>query len=245
MPSIEPSDRADAVLELVARIPPGKVVTYGDVAEMLGFRGARFVGTVMSRHGSDVPWWRVIRAGGYPPQGLADRAHAFYLDEGTPLADPRLATLRVDLAAARWVPDLSETSTMRGLLHHVELWVTDLPAAERTLGWLLGQLGYRKTDEWPSGQSWTLGATYVVIEAGPDVDGTHERTRAGLNHLAFHAGSPADVDELTSAALRRGWSLMFEDQHPYAGGQGHYAAYLEDESGFEVELVAGAPLIEV
>lgn len=31
---------------------------------------------------------------------------------------------------------------------------------------------------------------------------------------------------------------MFPDRHPYAGGAQHYAAYLENDDGFEVELVA-------
>ena len=31
---------------------------------------------------------------------------------------------------------------------------------------------------------------------------------------------------------------MFDDMHPFAGGRNHYAAYLENEDGFEVELVA-------
>jgi len=31
---------------------------------------------------------------------------------------------------------------------------------------------------------------------------------------------------------------MFSDLHPHAGGPQHYAAYLENYDGFEVELVA-------
>ncbi|EQD64343.1 Glyoxalase, partial [mine drainage metagenome] len=31
---------------------------------------------------------------------------------------------------------------------------------------------------------------------------------------------------------------LFEDRHPHAGGPNHYAAYLENDDGFEVELVA-------
>ena len=33
---------------------------------------------------------------------------------------------------------------------------------------------------------------------------------------------------------------MFPERHPYAGGAQHYAAYLENADGFEVELVAVA-----
>jgi catechol 2,3-dioxygenase-like lactoylglutathione lyase family enzyme len=66
----------------------------------------------------------------------------------------------------------------------------------------------------------------------------HERTRPGLNHLAFHVDDSAGVDALTEQALARGWRLMFADKHPFAAGPDCYAAYLEDPDGFEVELVA-------
>jgi hypothetical protein len=46
------------------------------------------------------------------------------------------------------------------------------------------------------------------------------------------------VDRLVAQAPDRGWSLLFQDRHPYPGGPGHYAAYLEDRYGYEVELVA-------
>ena len=67
----------------------------------------------------------------------------------------------------------------------------------------------------------------------------HDRLRPGLNHLAFHAGSRADVDALAREAPANGWTLLFADRHPYAGGQEHYAAYLASTDAFEVELVAG------
>jgi len=34
---------------------------------------------------------------------------------------------------------------------------------------------------------------------------------------------------------------MFPDAHPYAGGGNHYASYLVNADGYEVELVATAP----
>lgn len=73
------------------------------------------------------------------------------------------------------------------------------------------------------------------------VDGDHERRRPGLNHIAFHAGGADQVDALTEASRLHGWTLMFPDAHPYAGGRHHYAAYLVNADGYEVELVATAP----
>lgn len=125
-----------------------------------------------------------------------------------------------------------------GALHHLEIWVTDLDRAEQSLGWMLSALGYAVIDRWPGGVSYGRGDVYLVLEAGPDVAGTHDRLRAGLNHLAFHAGSPEEVEGLTARAQQQGWTLLYPDTHPHAGGRQHYAAYLENADGFEVELVA-------
>jgi catechol 2,3-dioxygenase-like lactoylglutathione lyase family enzyme len=129
--------------------------------------------------------------------------------------------------------------TRRGTLHHLELWVPDLARAEASWGWLLERLGYTQDRRWTQGAAWSLGTAYVVLESGADLTpGPHERTRAGLNHVAFWAGSRADVDLLVEESADHGWTLLFEDRHPHAGGAEHYAAYLEDADGFEVELVA-------
>jgi alkylated DNA nucleotide flippase Atl1 len=97
---------AEAVLEIVSSIPPGLVMTYGDVAATLGSRAARVVGQTMAQFGADAPWWRVIRAGGYPPTGHETRALVHYQAEDTPLlfADRPEDGYRVDLSVARWWP---------------------------------------------------------------------------------------------------------------------------------------------
>lgn len=97
------ADFAEAVLDIVTAIPPGAVMTYGDVAAVLGSRAARAVGNVLAWHGSDVPWWRVVRASGHPAVGHEDRALVHFRAEGTPL----LATpdgYRVNLRLARRLP---------------------------------------------------------------------------------------------------------------------------------------------
>ncbi len=123
-------------------------------------------------------------------------------------------------------------------LHHVEIWVADLAATVRSWGWLLTELGYADHQRWPNGVSWRLGQTYLVFEDSPDRHGDHDRKRSGLNHLALHAGTPERVEHLAKQAHEHGWRLMFADRHPYAGGPDHYAAYLENADGYEVELVA-------
>jgi catechol 2,3-dioxygenase-like lactoylglutathione lyase family enzyme len=129
-------------------------------------------------------------------------------------------------------------------LHHIELWVPDLARAERSWGWLLTRLGAELYRSWEHGRSWRFdaarGGVYVVVEQSPALTGDrHERRSPGLNHLAFWAGSPDELDGLVAEAADHGWRLMFTDRHPFAGGPEHRAAYLEDSDGYEVELVAG------
>lgn len=55
------------VANLVRRVPRGAVTTYGDIAVALGSPNvARHVGYALAAlpDGSDVPWWRVVAAGG-------------------------------------------------------------------------------------------------------------------------------------------------------------------------------------
>jgi methylated-DNA-protein-cysteine methyltransferase-like protein len=55
----------EKVYKLVRRIPAGRVMTYGQIAELLG-EGytARTIGYVMHNSGDDTPWHRVINAQG-------------------------------------------------------------------------------------------------------------------------------------------------------------------------------------
>ncbi|WP_370942639.1 GNAT family N-acetyltransferase [Amycolatopsis sp. cg5] len=126
-----------------------------------------------------------------------------------------------------------------GRAHHIELWTADLARAEVSFGWLLGELGWREFQRWPAGVSWKLGHTYLVVEQSPALSaGEHERTRPGLNHLAFHVDTRERVGELVAEAGRHGWRTLFTERYPHAGGRDHFAAYLENEDSFEVELVA-------
>jgi RimJ/RimL family protein N-acetyltransferase/catechol 2,3-dioxygenase-like lactoylglutathione lyase family enzyme len=129
--------------------------------------------------------------------------------------------------------------TAHGRTHHIELWVGDLAEAQRSWGWLLGELGWREFQRWSAGVSWKSGPAYLVVEHSPALSAAeHERTRPGLNHLALHVDTRARVDALHESAQHHGWRPLFAERYPYAGGDQHYAAYLENAAGFEVELVA-------
>lgn len=124
-------------------------------------------------------------------------------------------------------------------IHHIQLWVPDLTRATRSWGWLLEELGYTKTREWATGRVWRDDSTGIVIEASPDmVPGMlHSRLRPGLNHLAFEVVSALELHDLIDSSTRHGWTQLGENRnHPLHGQL--TTAFLEDQDGFEVELIA-------
>jgi len=93
-------DFAEEVLGLVERIPPGRVMSYGAIADWLGKGGPRQVGTVMARYGGAVPWHRVVTSTGRLVPGHEAEALRRHRAEGTPLRGDH-----VDISKAAWYPE--------------------------------------------------------------------------------------------------------------------------------------------
>lgn len=109
----------NSVYEIVAQIPEGRLMTYGDVAVLSGLaRGARLVGGIAHYGPVDLPWHRVVnRFGGLAngftgsfvdswlgisgaPGGRA--GHKMVLEaEGVPVDDEYVV---VDFLERRWLP---------------------------------------------------------------------------------------------------------------------------------------------
>lgn len=95
------------VHELVRRIPRGRVMTYGQISEIMAGRlSPRAVGWMMHRCPDGIPWQRVVNASGgcstdrLPdfPKGLQ---RSLLEEEGVEFR----ATDTLDLAVYRWWPD--------------------------------------------------------------------------------------------------------------------------------------------
>lgn len=124
-------------------------------------------------------------------------------------------------------------------LHHLEVWVPRPPQTGDSWDRLLTELDCAMTQAWEGGRRYELGAGYLVLESGADVQGIrHERRAPGMNHVALELDTRARVDRVVEQAPHLGWELLFAESHPWAGGPNHYAAYLENADGYEVELVA-------
>ena len=98
-------DFVSRVVAVVESIPPGRVMTYSDVAAAIGSRAARGVGSEMAHYGSELPWWRVIRASGHPALDHEAAALEHFRAEGTPLAITGSGGYRVRLDLARHTPE--------------------------------------------------------------------------------------------------------------------------------------------
>jgi len=70
------------VLRIIASIPRGTVLSYGEVADRAGLRSARLVGRILAQTDDNIPWHRVLRADGSPTPHLAAKQTALLRAEG-------------------------------------------------------------------------------------------------------------------------------------------------------------------
>ena len=126
------------------------------------------------------------------------------------------------------------------MLHHVEINVTDLQRTIKFWNWFLKEIGYEVHQKWDMGISWKYQSTYLVfVQADKKyIEAGYHRSRVGLNHLAFHAVSREQVDWFTDKLKEKNIPILYQDRHPFAGGNGHYAVFFEDPDRIKVELVA-------
>jgi methylated-DNA-protein-cysteine methyltransferase-like protein len=89
------TDFEDAVLEVIMSVGRGEVVTYGEVADQAGFPGAaRAVGTVLRNCDGEIPWWRVVGAGGLIRTPSKERQADLLRSEGILVMDGKVVHVR-------------------------------------------------------------------------------------------------------------------------------------------------------
>ena len=105
------SPEYDSYYAVIRAIPPGRVMTYGDVAAYAGRpRQARRVGYALAVvDDASVPWWRVINAKGEisprTPDGISEEMQRDLLEsEGVEFSLER----QVDLARFRHRPESAD-----------------------------------------------------------------------------------------------------------------------------------------
>src|SRR5829696_6810736 len=97
-PVAAPIDVDEAVFDVVERIPPGRVSSYGAIGRLIGV-GPRRVARALASGGGAVPWYRVLRADGSAAEPVRVRQLELLAGEGVPIRNGR-----VDMSAVSW-PD--------------------------------------------------------------------------------------------------------------------------------------------
>lgn len=90
-------DVDEAVFDVVERIPPGRVCTYGGIGRLIGIGPRRVARALSGGGGAAVPWHRVVRADGTVAEPVRVEQLALLAAEGVPVRNGR-----VDLAAVLW-----------------------------------------------------------------------------------------------------------------------------------------------
>ncbi|GGE22726.1 hypothetical protein GCM10011390_47630 [Aureimonas endophytica] len=128
------------------------------------------------------------------------------------------------------------------MLHHIEIYVSDLDASHAFWSALLARIGYAETGRWAEGFSLAAGPgaylTFVQV-AENHATRPYHRCGVGLNHLAFRVADRATVDALRDHCQATGVSCLYDDRYPFAnGGDDYYALFVEDPDRIKVEFVA-------
>lgn len=128
------------------------------------------------------------------------------------------------------------------MLHHVEIYVSNLEASRPFWTSLLAQIGYEESGRWEDGFTLAHGndayLTFVQVAEKHALRPYH-RSGVGLNHLAFRVEDRETVDRLRHFCRENGVSCLYDDRYPFAnGGSDYYALFIEDPDRIKVEFVA-------
>ena len=129
-------------------------------------------------------------------------------------------------------------------VHHVDLVVS---STERSLPFyreLLGTLGYTRIGEVEGERGemiWYLGGAGCAVGLRQaQSEGTSDRYRVGLHHVAFNASSRELVDERLEWLVEVGAAIESPPQE-YSYIPGYYAVFFYDPDGIKLEIVHMPP----
>jgi glyoxylase I family protein len=130
---------------------------------------------------------------------------------------------------------------MRGAIHHLDLTVRDPWASLGFYREVLGFIGYRLVREDERGFDFALegpGSSIGLMRAeGEGRTRSHDRYSPGLHHVAWKAGSRAEVDALHRRLQEIGAQILDAPADYPEYGEGYYAVFFADPDGLKLEYV--------
>jgi glyoxylase I family protein len=143
---------------------------------------------------------------------------------------------------------------IRGPLDHIDLSISDPDRSIPFYAVFFRALGFERlrmdhpgfTGAKPKRAAWVIrypGGAVFGIEVRPakaeSRSKSHDRYAPGLHHMAFHAESPAAVDEVY-AAVRDSGGTVLDPPADYSGragySEGYYAVFFADPDGIKLEV---------
>lgn len=133
----------------------------------------------------------------------------------------------------------------RGLVHHIDLTVTDVARSRVFYDAVLGMLGYRRVHDHANGSDWDLigsACFHSIGIVGASATGQqrpHDRYAPGLHHLAWTADNRDDVDRLYALLTEIGATILDPPAAYPQYGPDYYAVFFADPDGLKLEFVCG------
>ncbi|HEX2590629.1 MAG TPA: VOC family protein [Rhizomicrobium sp.] len=133
----------------------------------------------------------------------------------------------------------------RGIVHHIDLSVTDTALAcafyEAVLGFMGYVPGHRRDDGGrdfdlakPDGNFSSIG---IRASEGDNAARAHDRYAPGLHHIAWRAESRGEVDALHTLLQTIGANVTDAPADYPEYGNGYYAVFFADPDGLKLEFV--------
>ena len=132
----------------------------------------------------------------------------------------------------------------RGFISHLDLNVSNPSASIAFYEVLLNALGYERIElAEPERARWRLiaddGAHFEIevrTPRGTPGSSRHRRQNPGIDHLAFHAASRAEVNAIFDLLTGHGYHVD-EPPREYDYSPGYYAIGFDDPDGIRLEVV--------
>ena len=136
--------------------------------------------------------------------------------------------------------------THSGLIHHLDLNVSDLDRSRAFYDRILRQIGYRPVDYSapgePAGYDWIAPTTVGIrlsigLYRADHPASKHDRFAPGIHHLALHADSREQVDRMYQTLLEMKAQILDPPKDYPKYEPGYYAVFFLDPDGIKLEYV--------
>lgn len=139
---------------------------------------------------------------------------------------------------------------MSAFLHHIDLTVSDPPAAQPLYDLFLTHCGFTLKGAGEDWAGWGLGdkryPCITLLKAQEDgAARRHDRYSPGLHHLALRAPDRESVDALYRKLLGIGATVLDPPQDYPDYGKSYYAVFFADPDGLKLEYVFTTPEADV